>query len=120
MKKLLLSSILLISANQAFCKDIHCVRGDKKVQVTLGINDEFNKVSSLRILKLGWFGINEVIDNPDCQITLNGNVHNVIANITCEDGLLDVWQPINGFNAGQGNAQVKIGLKEQLLTCKTK
>lgn len=106
MKKLLLSAILILSAsNQAFCQDknIHCKSSDKKIKITLsGINEELSTVSSMKILKLGWMGVNADIADPDCKIDLEAN------SISCEDQQLEIKD---------GIAKIKFIFKEYLLTC---
>lgn len=118
MKKLLIGTVMIMAAMNAFSSErrIDCMSENKRVQVSLiGINDEFTKIENLKVLKLGWYGVSYEVKNPNCKIFLRGSVHNVFAIINCEEHGLIVNQFIreNGF----GDANIEIGLKRHVLNC---
>lgn len=116
MKNLLLGTILLFSTQAIFAMDLHCASKDQRVKVSLlGIDFNHSKVATLKIFKKGWFGVNEEISNPDCEMTFNGSVRNVSAHITCENELVKVLMEIRNPNGG--TAQYGGLKKVHVLTC---
>lgn len=116
MKNLLLGTVLLFSTQAAFAIDIKCESKDQKVKVSLlGIDVDQRKVATLKIFKKGWFGVNAEISNPDCEIKLIGPVRNVLADISCENEVVEALVEIKKPNFA--TAQY-VGFKKiHALTC---